>query len=191
MTMKAISYRRLGMTRPTAWVLFTFVVVACTAATDVEPPTVDRGIAPTRVQGFGNASGTFHVCISSPDALLILALEPPANAVGMVRLDVAAGLPGVRGVELATGAGREALLPSGPAMPVPDTVVRVRAESGTVFTERLRQGGVRVAARGLVFAGGRSIDIAPRSVPLGTYPPGVAVPSGVAVPPGTSVPLGK
>ena len=171
MTMKVVLYRPPRMTRPTAWVLFTFLVAACMAATDVEPPTVDRGIAPTRVQGFGNATGTFCVCLSAPDALLILNLTPPPNATGTVRLDVAAGLPAVRGVELATGAGREALLPSGPALPVPDTVVRVRAEAGTVFVERLREGGVRVAARGLVFAGGRSIDLAPRIVPLGAYPP--------------------
>ena len=184
MTMKTVLYRHLGMARPTAGILFTVLVAACTAATDVEPPTVDRGIDPTRVQGFGNAAGTFCVCLSAPDALLILNLTPPPNATGTVRLDVAAGLPAVRGIELATGAGREALLPSGPAIPVPDAVVRVRAEAGTVFVERLRDGGVRVAARGLVFAGGRSIDLAPRSVSLGTYPPGVAIPPGVAVPPG-------
>ena len=170
--------------RPAAWILFFFLVAACTAAIGAGPPTADRGIAPTAAQGFGSGSGAFRVYLFAPDAMLILDLDPSADAVGTVRLDVTAGLPGVRRVELATGVGREALLPSGPALPVPDTVVRAGATAGAVFVERLREGGVRVSARGLVFPGGRSIDLAPRSVPLGTYPPSVAVPPGANTLPG-------
>jgi len=158
-------------TRLAAWILASLLVAACTAAPDAGPPAADSGIAPATVRGFGSASGTFRVYVSAPDALLILDVDPPADAVGEVRLDVAKGLPGVRSVELATGAGREALLPSGPALRVPDTVVRAGATAGTVFVERLHEGGVRVAARGLVFAGGRTIDLAPRNVPLSAYPP--------------------
>ena len=103
--------------------------------------------------------------------MLILDLNPPADAEGLISLDVKVGLPGVRGVELATGAGREALLPSGPAPLVPATVVRLRATAGTVFVERLEDRKVRISARGLVFTDGRSIDLAPRLVSFGTYPP--------------------
>jgi hypothetical protein len=172
----------MGTARPAAWIVL--LVAACTSAIGAEPPTADRGIAPTAVQGFGGGSGAFRVYLSAPDAMLILDLDPPAGAFSTVHLDVTAGLPGIRRVELATGAGREALLPSGPASPVPDTVVRAGATAGTVFVQRLREGEVRVSARGLVFPGGRSIDLAPRTVRLGVCPPSVAVPTGANALPG-------
>lgn len=170
--------RFLRLTRAACFAAVLPAFAACATVADTRPPTVDRGIAPVRVQGFGSGSGAFRVYLSAPDAMLILDLDPPPSPAGAVPLDVAAGLPSVRRVELATGAGREALLPSGPALPVPSTVVRVTAQAGTVFAERLGERGVKVAARGLVFTGGRSIDLAPRAVALGTFPPSVAVPPG-------------
>ncbi|MFA5028550.1 MAG: hypothetical protein WC713_11830 [Candidatus Methylomirabilota bacterium] len=171
--------------RPAAWILVLLAATG-TGAIGGEAPTADRGIAPMATRGFGSPSGAFRLYLSAPDAMLILDLDPPAGAVGAVQLDVTDGRPGVRHVELATGAGREALLPSGPVIPVPGTVVRAAATAGALFVERLREGAVRVSARGLVFPGGRSIDLAPRTVLLHTYPPSLAVPPGAGTRPGNS-----